>query len=142
MRLTFSIGAKGVGWSLFSVRVPNRVNIRSLSDVSIYRNASLRIYISTPSNVELNRRIAISSKQDYVFRVLTWQSNREAGMFMTALPFSPSYSSLSAKSPRLSAPVQTGSPIDENLLHGEQARPVLFFVCWPIFTEEEILGHA
>jgi hypothetical protein len=63
-------------------------------------------------------------------------------MFMTALPFSPSYSSLSANSPYLSAPVQTDLHSDEILLHGEQARPVLFSVLWPAFTKEQTLGQV
>jgi hypothetical protein len=32
--------------------------------------------------------------------------------------------------------------IDGNLLHGEQAQAVLFFVLWATFTKEETLGQA
>jgi hypothetical protein len=63
-------------------------------------------------------------------------------MFMTAPPFPPSCSSLSAISPYLSAPIQTDSHINVSLLTGEQARPVLFFVLGPPFTKEEARGQA
>ena len=53
------------------------------------------------------------------FLVLIWQSNREAGMFMTALSFPPSYPSLSAIFPFLSAPIQTDSHIDVSPRTGE-----------------------
>jgi hypothetical protein len=45
---------------------------------------------------------------------MTWQSNHEADMFMTVLSFPPSYSSLSAISAYLSAPIHKDSHRDEN----------------------------
>jgi len=56
---------------------------------------------------------------------MTWQSNREADMFMTVLSFPPSYSSLSAITSYLSAPIHKDSHRDENPVHGEQAWPVV-----------------
>ena len=73
---------------------------------------------------------------------MTWQSKREADMFVTVLSFPPSYSSLSARSPFLSAPIQKDSHTDVSLLTGEQARPVLFSVLWPTFTKEDALDQA
>jgi hypothetical protein len=73
---------------------------------------------------------------------MTWQSNHEADMFMTVLSFPPSYSSLSAISAYLSAPIHKDSHGDENPVHGEQARPVLFFMLWPTSTKEEALDQA
>ena len=73
---------------------------------------------------------------------MTWQSKREADMFMTVLSFPPSYSSLSARSPVLSAPIPTGSHINVSLLTGAQAPPVLFSVLWPTFTKEDALDQA
>jgi len=73
---------------------------------------------------------------------MTWQSNREADMFMTILSFPPSYSSLSAISSYLSAPIHKDSHRDENPVHGEQAWPVSFFVLWPTSTKEEALAQA
>jgi len=46
-------------------------------------------------------------------------------MFMTVLSFPPSYSSLSAISAYLSAPIHKDSHRDENPVHGEQAWPVV-----------------
>jgi len=61
---------------------------------------------------------------------------------MRALSFLPAYSLLSAISSNLSALIQTDSYRDENLMHGEQARLVLFSVLWTPFTKEETLGQA
>jgi hypothetical protein len=63
---------------------------------------------------------------------------------MTVLSFPPSYSSssLSAISSNLSAPTQKDSHRDENLVHGAQARPVLFSAFWPTFMEEDALDQA
>jgi hypothetical protein len=61
---------------------------------------------------------------------------------MTALFFPPSYPSLSGISLFLSASLQKDSHSDVNLLIGEQARPVFFFVLLPTFTKEETIGQA
>ena len=63
-------------------------------------------------------------------------------MVMSPFSFPPSYSSLSAMSPYLSAPIQKDSHIDENLVHGEQGRPALFSVLWITFTKEKALDQA
>ena len=63
-------------------------------------------------------------------------------MVMTALPFPPSYSSLSAISSNLSAPIEMDSRGDEYLVHGEQAWPVSFSVLWLPLTKEEALDQA
>ncbi len=63
-------------------------------------------------------------------------------MFMTVLSFPSSYSSLSAISSNLFAPIHKDSHRDENPAHGEQARSVLFFVLWPTSTKEEALDQA
>ena len=63
-------------------------------------------------------------------------------MFMTALSFPPSYSSLSAITSNLSDPIQTGSYSNVSLLTGAQAPPVLFSVLWTPFTKAEALDQA
>lgn len=63
-------------------------------------------------------------------------------MFMMALSFPPSYSSPSAIFPYPSVPIQKDPHIDEGLVHGEQARPVLFPVLWTTFTKDEVLDQA
>ena len=63
-------------------------------------------------------------------------------MFMTILSFPPSYSSLSAIFPNLSVPIREDSHIDGNLLHGEEARSVLFSMLWPSCTKKEALDQT
>ena len=73
---------------------------------------------------------------------MTWQSDREADMFVTVLSFPPLSLSLSAAFTNLSAPIQEDSHIDGNLLHEEEVRPVLFSVLWPSFTKEVALDET
>jgi hypothetical protein len=63
-------------------------------------------------------------------------------MRMTVLSFPPCSISLSGIFPNLPAPIREDSQIDRSLLHGEEARPVLFSTLWPSFTKEVVLDQT
>jgi hypothetical protein len=86
------------GWNVvFSVRLRERVIIRKLSDVNIYRRSSICIGISMlpdlgpMSHRELPSRFCFLS---IVVSLNIWQPKREAHMLMTVLFFPPLYASL------------------------------------------------
>lgn len=63
-------------------------------------------------------------------------------MFLTVLSLPPSSISLIAVFPNLSAPIKEDSHFDGNLPRGEEARPMMFPMHSPSFTEEVAIDQT
>ena len=79
---------------------------------------------------------------DFRIIIMTWQSDREAGLLVTVLSFPPSSLSLRAVFTNLSAPIRKDVQINGNLLHEKEVRQAWFSLLSPSVTNEVAIDQT